>query len=163
MMTRSEESYRLWCVVVCDLETSWMRRTWPTGGCRAKRKNNSQTNLMCYIQLSLFNSSIIPLSPVWLTIYWKFMCIVIFHREKGFSDHVRPLNQATFCYKQSAVGPIRLLFSNFILQVIPIRQCENFWGENNCNALPKLVFFDHFYGDKYSEEYKTFPGVRLAS
>jgi len=23
---------------VCDLETSWMRRPWPTGGCRAKRK-----------------------------------------------------------------------------------------------------------------------------
>jgi len=26
------------CVVVCDLETSWMMRPWPTGGCRAKRK-----------------------------------------------------------------------------------------------------------------------------
>ena len=25
-----EESYRLWCVVVCDLETSGMRRPWPT-------------------------------------------------------------------------------------------------------------------------------------
>ena len=30
--------YRLWCVVVCDPETSWMRRPWPTGGCRAKDK-----------------------------------------------------------------------------------------------------------------------------
>jgi len=36
LITRPEESYRLWCVVVCDLETSWMRRPWPTGGCRAK-------------------------------------------------------------------------------------------------------------------------------
>jgi len=27
-----EESYRLWRVTVCDLETSWMRRPWPTGG-----------------------------------------------------------------------------------------------------------------------------------
>ena len=35
-LTRPEESYRLWCVVVCDLEASWMRRLWPTGGCRAK-------------------------------------------------------------------------------------------------------------------------------
>jgi len=26
MITRSEESYRLWCVVMCDLETSRMRR-----------------------------------------------------------------------------------------------------------------------------------------
>jgi len=26
LITRPEESYRLWCVVVCDLETSRMRR-----------------------------------------------------------------------------------------------------------------------------------------
>ena len=38
LITRPEESYRLWCVVVCDLETSWMRRPWPTGGCCAKKK-----------------------------------------------------------------------------------------------------------------------------
>jgi len=25
---------------VCDLETSWMWRSWPTGGCCAKRKRN---------------------------------------------------------------------------------------------------------------------------
>ena len=28
LITRPEESYRLWSVVVCDLETSWMRRPW---------------------------------------------------------------------------------------------------------------------------------------
>jgi len=40
LITRPEESYRLWCVVVCDLETSWVRRPWPTGGggCHAKNK-----------------------------------------------------------------------------------------------------------------------------
>jgi len=38
LMTRPEESYRLWCVGACDLETSWIRRPWPTGGCRAKYK-----------------------------------------------------------------------------------------------------------------------------
>ena len=43
LITRPVESYRLWCVAVCDLETSWMRRPWPTGGCRAKNKQN-QTN-----------------------------------------------------------------------------------------------------------------------
>jgi hypothetical protein len=32
------ESYRLWCVVVCDLETSEMRRPWPTEGCCATKK-----------------------------------------------------------------------------------------------------------------------------
>jgi len=38
LITSPEESYRLWCVVVCDLETSWMRKPWPTGGCLAKKK-----------------------------------------------------------------------------------------------------------------------------
>ena len=28
LITRPEESYRLWCVVVCDLETARMRRPW---------------------------------------------------------------------------------------------------------------------------------------
>jgi len=41
LITRPEDSYRLWCVVVCDLETSSMRRPWPTGSCCAK---NKQTN-----------------------------------------------------------------------------------------------------------------------
>ena len=31
LITRPEEPYRLWCVVVYDLETSWMRKPWPTG------------------------------------------------------------------------------------------------------------------------------------
>jgi hypothetical protein len=31
LITRPEDSYRLWCGVVCYLETSWMRRPWPTG------------------------------------------------------------------------------------------------------------------------------------
>jgi hypothetical protein len=32
LITHPEESYRLWCVVVCDLETSRMRRPWPALG-----------------------------------------------------------------------------------------------------------------------------------
>ena len=32
LIMRPEEYYRLWCVVVCDLETSRMRRPWPTLG-----------------------------------------------------------------------------------------------------------------------------------
>ena len=42
LITRPEESYRPWCVVVCDLETLWMRRLWPTGGCRAKYKTKKK-------------------------------------------------------------------------------------------------------------------------
>jgi hypothetical protein len=50
MITRPEEYYRLWRVVVCDLETSKMRRLKPaTGlwkkqkGCIAKKTNKQTT------------------------------------------------------------------------------------------------------------------------
>jgi hypothetical protein len=33
LISRPEEFYRLWCVLVCDLETSWMRWPWPALGC----------------------------------------------------------------------------------------------------------------------------------
>jgi hypothetical protein len=36
VITCPEESFRMWCVVVCDLETSGMRRPWPTEGRCAK-------------------------------------------------------------------------------------------------------------------------------
>jgi len=39
LITRPEESCRLWCVVVCDIETSSMRRSWPNADCRAKQIN----------------------------------------------------------------------------------------------------------------------------
>jgi len=36
LITRPEESYRPWCIVVCDLETSWITRPWPTGAVAPK-------------------------------------------------------------------------------------------------------------------------------
>jgi hypothetical protein len=38
LITCPEEFYRLWCVVVCDLKTSRMRRSWPALGRSAKAK-----------------------------------------------------------------------------------------------------------------------------
>ena len=32
LITRLEESYRLWCVVVCDIEASRIRTPWPVSG-----------------------------------------------------------------------------------------------------------------------------------
>ena len=40
LITRPEESYRLCCLAVCDLETSWMRRPWPTGGLLCQKQTN---------------------------------------------------------------------------------------------------------------------------
>ena len=44
LITRPEESYRLCCVVVCDLETSRMRRPWPALG------RNATANKQQYCQ-----------------------------------------------------------------------------------------------------------------
>jgi hypothetical protein len=38
LITRPEESYRLWHVVVCDQETSWTRRPQPALGCGARER-----------------------------------------------------------------------------------------------------------------------------
>jgi len=47
LITRTEESYRLWCVVVCDLETSRMRRPWPALGRSAtKKKRNLMSTIL---------------------------------------------------------------------------------------------------------------------
>ena len=40
LITRPEESYRLWCVLVYDLETSRMRRPWPALGRSAPKKKH---------------------------------------------------------------------------------------------------------------------------
>ena len=40
LITRPEESYLIWGVGECDLETSWMRRPWPTGGGAVAPKTN---------------------------------------------------------------------------------------------------------------------------
>jgi hypothetical protein len=56
LITRPEESYRLWCVVVCDIENSWMRRSWPTGGLLHQKETDSTTRQsqfsMCLRKLS---------------------------------------------------------------------------------------------------------------
>jgi hypothetical protein len=43
LITRPEESYRLWCVVMCDLEnqTSWMRRQNPVGVITPREKKKT--------------------------------------------------------------------------------------------------------------------------
>ena len=49
LITSPEESYRMWCVAVCDLETSWMRRPWPALGCSATTTKN-YVNISDYLQ-----------------------------------------------------------------------------------------------------------------
>jgi hypothetical protein len=48
MITRPEESYRLWCVVLCDLETSTMRRPWPAFGRSATGRKRKLHLVGCF-------------------------------------------------------------------------------------------------------------------
>ena len=63
LISRPEESYRLWCVVVCDIGTSWMRRPWPTGGgglLRQKQKihgNPRNLEVAVIIRLGFWNTA----------------------------------------------------------------------------------------------------------
>jgi hypothetical protein len=43
LITRPEESYRLWCVAVCDLEKTNLVKD-PLGGYRAKKKKSIRCN-----------------------------------------------------------------------------------------------------------------------
>ena len=56
MITRPDKSYRLWCVVECDIETSRMRRPWPTLGRSATGKK------IIYIRY---------FSPAYLSLHWR--------------------------------------------------------------------------------------------
>jgi hypothetical protein len=50
LITRPEECYRMWCFVVCDLETSRMRRPWPALGSNATgRKMIMNTGNLCTV------------------------------------------------------------------------------------------------------------------
>jgi hypothetical protein len=54
LITCPEEYYRLWYVAVCDLETSWMRGSWPTGGSVAPKDKKHMCNIYSY---EAFNSN----------------------------------------------------------------------------------------------------------
>jgi len=56
LITRPEESYRLWCVVVCDLETSRMRRPWPALGRSATGGKNTVLYMYMFRAISCSSS-----------------------------------------------------------------------------------------------------------
>ena len=54
LITRPEESYRLWGVVVCDLETSRMRKPWPAFGRSAQLITDRQVCACVYIYIYIY-------------------------------------------------------------------------------------------------------------
>ena len=60
LITRTEESYRLWCVVVCDLETSTVRRSWPALGSRATGKIRNIGGIILTEETDVFGENPVP-------------------------------------------------------------------------------------------------------
>jgi hypothetical protein len=65
--------YLAWCVVVCKLETSWMRRFWPPGGCCAQKSAKSN-----------YSYCILVFYPTML-LYSK---VYAYHFHQTFSEHI---------------------------------------------------------------------------
>jgi len=93
LITLPEESYRVWCVVDCDLETSWMKRPWPTRGCRAKQTNKHPNafyylNLCRYLALFLLPFTVCkdqvpsPAQETRKTIHHEQICIDLVHHSE---------------------------------------------------------------------------------
>jgi hypothetical protein len=53
LITHPEESYRLWCVVMCDLETSRLRRPWPVLSRSATIKKMQLYTVYLYLETAL--------------------------------------------------------------------------------------------------------------
>jgi len=66
LITRPEESYRLWCVVVCDLETTKIlvneeEAKVHYGGYRAKKKNHNSTVVaICKARFNIQKRCVLP-------------------------------------------------------------------------------------------------------
>jgi len=55
LITHPEESYRLCCVAVCDLETPRMRRPWPTLGRSATKKIDKLIDVKWTVHVASIN------------------------------------------------------------------------------------------------------------
>ena len=61
LITHPEESYQLWCVVACDLETYEWGGPGPLGGCHAKNKQTKSQGLFHVPPpLNLITSAVCP-------------------------------------------------------------------------------------------------------
>jgi len=69
LITRPEESYRLWCVVVCDLET-WMRSHGSLGGCSAERTRTRNLVDNKYVLLCFPPKAFV--SDIFFFLWWNF-------------------------------------------------------------------------------------------
>ena len=89
LITRPEVFYRLWCVVVCDLETLLMRRPWPTGGLLRQRNVIGvwkETLQFCVLE----DDSVINLSMSGFVLEMSFLRNVFIFKQMRLINLLKP-------------------------------------------------------------------------
>jgi len=128
--TRQEESYRVWCVVECDLETSWKRKPWPIGG-NVSPKTSKPSSL--YSLFHIKHKILITwhcLSPAYAPNQSRPACSVII-----WKSHTRIHHAITWTHKHPSKG--RQFIIPFCVMIHNINTISNttinrrFWGISN--------------------------------
>ena len=71
-----EESYWLWCVTVCELQTSRMRRSWPALDCYVRTKN-------CFIGRMSAPDVSLNVQFFWLILSKRYIVLKVFVSNPG--------------------------------------------------------------------------------
>jgi len=90
LITRPEESYWLWCVV-CDLETSWMRRVCRNGGLLCQKQTNSISQSAIFQKLKDKNCIQYGVVDIvtWLWALWSDVSFPAVTRDMFFSKVIQ--------------------------------------------------------------------------
>jgi hypothetical protein len=105
LIPRPEESYRLWCVVVCDLGTSRRRRPWPTGGwgggCCARKRGEGRGS---YALSSKFSNLrlITDTMKIFLLMFYDVDFTIVVFSAVLLEDEIR-FREVEFYYKISFI------------------------------------------------------------
>jgi hypothetical protein len=139
LITRPEESYRLWGVAVCDLEkqTSWIRRPRPTWGLSRQEKKKSLLyrnldtfSLLTSILHSTANTLTLPEPDIWFSIVTKLL-YEIFNKTGSLYIHVN-LRRYRFIFNNQ---PDALIIQNlFCHKTLHSGNCSMKLTNDECTA-----------------------------
>ena len=127
LITRPEESYRVWCVVVCDLETSWMRRPWPALGRSATDRNRISFQLVAFQKHSLKNCACISCLCVPAKMFGQQECVkhaalqlcVWEDRKHSPCNYACEIHLSYIYSSYRAVNPLRFGYRNQYVHINP--------------------------------------------
>jgi hypothetical protein len=98
LITLPEESYRPWLVVVCDQETSWMRRPWLAFGRRANRNKQILRKEYLYYFYTVICLLCFFLGRYWCTTWQHLSWLIRSQTTRFCSLHKRAFYQVFFFF-----------------------------------------------------------------